>query len=757
MLVLSEANRTVLRVASRSGDSAEGDALVLRPLLSKLRPPRPQVELVERRTLVARLNALASPLIVVSAPAGAGKTTALLQWAAASDRPSVWLHLEAADDDPVLFLTYLVLALHRVAQVGDHLVGLLQSALPPIDERVLPELAAALESADPFLFVLDDAQMITNPACWRFVACVLDHLPIGGQLALGTRVDPPLNLARMRAAGRVAEIRLRELSFDHAETLDLLRLRGPVADDDTADALLNATEGWATGLCLAALGGRDRSPEEWLGGVRGDHTYMAAFLDAEVLQRQSPDVQDFLLRTAILEQVERPVCRELSGRSDAGELLERLARENLFVTAVDDRAESFRYHQLFAAFLRSELQRRSPELASRLHRQAGEWYLAHESPERAVPHFLLAGDHDRAADVVATWWPRFWSRGHTETVRRWLEGFTDQQILDRPALTLTAGWTLSALGDARLGQRWATAACSVRVADTPSPDGAASLRSSQALLRATLAPDGVAGMRADAELAARLESAPGTSWFVDAQAVLGTARYLSGAARQALRPLQVAVREGFAFNPVAELAALGFLALICADQSEWNEAERYVMQADTRLQELGFGTYRRILPVFLARIRIAAHRDSPDVKRQQAQIAAILERMVPHAWMLVMATVMLGEVGLASNDPDSARSWSLRATEALRHYPDAGVFGARAERLRAAVEQMLHAEPLTPAERRILELLPTHLTEAQIAEHLFVSTNTVKTHLRGLYRKLEANSRAQAVERARELGLLKPL
>ena len=122
-----------------------------------------------------------------------------------------------------------------------------------------------------------------------------------------------------------------------------------------------------------------------------------------------------------------------------------------------------------------------------------------------------------------------------------------------------------------------------------------------------------------------------------------------------------------------------------------------------------------------------------------------------------MATVMLGEVGLASNDPDSARSWSLRATEALRHYPDAGVFGARAERLRAAVEQMLHAEPLTPAERRILELLPTHLTEAQIAEYLFVSTNTVKTHLRGLYRKLEANSRAQAVERARELGLLKPL
>jgi LuxR family maltose regulon positive regulatory protein len=261
-------------------------------------------------------------------------------------------------------------------------------------------------------------------------------------------------------------------------------------------------------------------------------------------------------------------------------------------------------------------------------------------------------------------------------------------------------------------------------------------------------------MRSDAELAAKLEALPGSSWYADAQAALGTARYLAGAARQAVRPLRMAVREGAAFNPIAELAALGFLALIAIDQGDWQDAESYVAQADVRLAELGFGTYRRILPLFLARGRIAAYRGSPDAAQLQWQIAEMLDRMVPHRWMLVMASVILGEIALACHDFGATQQWSGRALEALRHYPDAGVFRSRAERLRVAVEQTLHAEPLTPAERRVLELLPTHLTEGQIAGQLFVSTNTVKTHLRGVYRKLEASSRAQAVERARELGLL---
>ena len=489
------------------------------------------------------------------------------------------------------------------------------------------------------------------------------------------------------------------------------------------------------------------------GGVRGDHRYMSDFLDAEVLSPLPADVQDFLLRTSILERIEGPVCNAICDRQDAGRLLDELAHQNLFITALDDRAEVFAYHQLFAEFLRSELRRRSPHLHVRLHERAADWYLGHDAPERAVPHLLQAGLHRRAADVVVSAWPQFWSRGLTETVRHWLAGFTDQQILDYPALTLTAGWTLSALGDVRLGERWAVAACSARVGDDPSPDGAASLRSSQALLRATLAPDGVTRMKADAELAANLET-PGSSWYADAQVALGTARFLCGATRDAVRPLRIAVREGSTFNPVAELAALGILALISVDKADCDDAQGLVAQADARLAELGFGTYRRILPVFLAKARIAAHRREPAALELSREIADMLDRMVPHPWMMVMATVILGETAFACDDMEAAGGWAARAFERLRHYPDAGVFRNRADRLRAAVERVLHSDSLTPAERRVLELLPTHLTEAQIAGRLFVSTNTVKTHLRGVYRKLEASSRAQAVERARELGLL---
>ena len=740
--------------ADSPSGAGQGRVPPFRPLQSKLQPPRSQCELVERRTLVGGLTHDAAPLILVSAPAGAGKTTALVQLAAVSDLPVAWVQLDPADDDPIVLLTYLVLASGSVARLDDHLLALLRSPLPPIEERVLPGLAAALQEAEPFLFVLDDGHTMVNPASWRIVRVLLDHLPAGAHIAVGTRRDPPLALARLRTEGRLTEVRVGELAFDQTETQTLLRLRDRPADDDTAAALLAATEGWAAGLYLATLGDEARSDAKWMAGVRGDHRYMSDFLNAEVLSPLPADVQDFLLRTSILERIEGPVCNAICDRQDAGRLLDELAHQNLFITALDDRAEVFAYHQLFAEFLRSELRRRSPHLHPLLHERAADWYLEHDAPERAVPHLLEAGLTPQAADVVAAAWPAFWGRGQTETVRHWLAGFTDQQILDHPALTLTAGWTLSALGDARLGERWAIAACSARVADEPSPDGAASLRSSQALLRATLAPDGVTAMRSDAELAAKLEALPGSSWYADAQAALGTARYLAGAARQAVRPLRMAVREGAAFNPIAELAALGFLALIAIDQGDWQDAESYVAQADVRLAELGFGTYRRILPLFLARGRIAAYRGSPDAAQLQWQIAEMLDRMVPHRWMLVMASVILGEIALACHDFEATQQWSGRALEALRHYPDAGVFRSRAERLRVAVEQTLHAEPLTPAERRVLELLPTHLTEGQIAGQLFVSTNTVKTHLRGVYRKLEASSRAQAVERARELGLL---
>jgi len=723
-------------------------------LPAKLRPPRARLRTAERRDLLAALAAALEPLVLMCAPAGTGKTTALRQWTEADGRPTAWVQLDPSDDDPVVLLIYLARALGEVVDVDRGVEESLVLAVPPVRERVLPLLGDALAGAPPFVLVLDDAHLLQSARCWDIVAFVLRNLPPGAQLALGTRTDPPLPLARMRASAELAELRALQLAFDRTETAELVRLHDREPDEATVDALLSATEGWAIGLHLACLAAGERPLEEWLPRIRGERREIAAYLTSEVLDGQPADVQDFLLKTSVLTELTPALCGLVTGRDDAGELLARVAREELFVLPLGDENHLYRYYHLFAEMLQAELEARRPGERDELHRRAAGWYAEHGDPDAELRQLLAAGEIAAAGDVVAAAWPDMWNRGQSETVRRWLESFDDRQILGHKALTLTAGWVYTALDDAKLGERWGRVACGALMDDAPSPDGAASLRSSQALLRATVAPDGVRRMREAAELAASLETTPGTSWYADAQVSLGVARWLSGAAQRALRPLAVAAREGSVYNPSAELAALGYLALIAVDESEWGTAAEYETRATVRLAELGFGTHRRCLPMLLARVKLLVREPEEDVDAAVADLDRLLRHMVPHPWMSLLTQIVLGEVAVEHCDMAAAEAHASAAAALLERYPDAGILRRRAERLRGVVEHARVTEPLTPAERRVLELLPTHFSESQIAEQLFVSRNTVKSHLRSLYRKLEVSSRADAVQRARDTGLL---
>ncbi len=691
---------------------------------------------------------------MLCAPAGAGKTTVLRQWVEVDGRPFVWVHLDDADTDPVVLLTYLTRALEAVTEIDPRVTTSLTLAVPPMRERILPLLGEALAAAPPFVLVLDDAHVLQGDKAWDIVAFVLDSLPRGAQLAMGSRSDPNLPLARLRASGDLIEFRAARLSLDHDEIAELMRLQDCEADEATVGALFAATEGWATGLQLACLARAGRPPSAWLPEVRGGRHEIAEYLTSEVLDAQPPDVQEFLLRTSILHELTPRLCALVTGRDDGGELLARAAREELFVVPLGDDGCHYRYHHLFAEMLEVQLERRHPGLADELHRSVAARCLQEDEPDAAIQHLLAAGETIAAGDVVAASWRAMWSRGQVETVRRWLGAFSDRQILGQPALTLTAGWIYTALDAGRLGERWGEAACGTRMDDSPSPDGAASLRSSQALLRATVAVDGVHRMREDAELAARLETAPGTSWYADAQVALGVARWLSGSTQRALHPLAVGAREGTVSNPSAELAALGYLALIAADEAEWDVAADYESRASGLLAELGFGTYRRCLPMLLTRVKLLSREADARAESAEEDVLQLLGHMVPHPWMALLADVVLGEGAIARADIGAAARHASAAAALLERYPDAGILRRRVEHLVEAVERTRLSEPLTPAERRVLELLPTHLTDAQMAERLFISRNTVKTHVKSLYRKLEVSSRADAVRRARGAGLL---
>jgi LuxR family maltose regulon positive regulatory protein len=720
-------------------------------------PPPSHFELVERRALLARLAGMREPLVLFCAPAGAGKSMALLQWVEHDPRPAVWVRLEPVHDDPVVLLTTLAQALGDVADVDQSVLISLELAVPPVRERILPLLADALSAAEPFLLVLDAAQSIVGDTAWGVIGFVLSCLPAGAQLAIGTRACPALPLARFRAAGALAEIRLPDLAFDELEAAELIRTHACCEPEPgQVQALLAATDGWAAGLRLACAASCRAPIAEWLPRLNGGQRDIASYLIAEVLESQPPEAQEFLLSTSILRRLTPASCMAVTGSDDAGELLQRVARQELFLVPLADDGLQYRYHRFFAEAITDELERRHPGHGRRLHRLAGAWCAGQGDLDGAVHHYVTGRHVDAAAELVASSWLVMWDKGQAETVRRWLSAFDDREILAHKALTLTAGWAFTALDAGRLGTRWGRAACDTEMTDDPSPDGAASLRSSQALLRATIAPEGVQRMREDAELAARLEAVPGSSWHADAQVALGVARWLSGSTQRALHPLALGAREGSVCNPSAELAALGYLSLIALQEEELTTAEEYEARASARLAELGFGTNRRCLPMLLARAALLARDPHADVEAAAADVHRLLEHMVPHPWMALLTHIVLGEVALARSDVLEATAHEAAASALLKHYPDAGVLRQRVEHLRQGVEMSRVAEPLTPAEHKVLDLLPTHLPEAQIAEHLFVSRNTVKSHLRALYRKLGVSSRGEAVQRARDIGMLPP-
>ena len=413
-------------------------------LETKFFTPRAPRVLVPRARLAERMAAVTtSTLTLVSAPAGFGKTTLLAEWLAswpAAERSVAWLSLDQRDNDPLLFWTYVIASLRTVSPgVGLGALALLQAQQPAPTEVVLTTLLNDLQAlADDVVLVLDDYHVIDRREVHEAVAFLLSHLPPRLHLLIASRADPDLPLARLRARGELVEIRAAELRFTADEAAAYLNgAMGLALTSSDVSTLERRTEGWIAALQLAALsvGGRD-DVATFIAGFAGDDRYIVDYLVEEVLDRQPDDVRTFLVQTSVLDRLSGPLCDAVTGQSDSKARLTMLERANLFLIPLDDSRRWYRYHHLFAEVLQTYLLDERPDEVAGLHGRASLWYGQNFEPALAIRHALLAGDVERAADLVEVAIPALRRVRQEEMIRGWLDAIPDEVVKARPVLMM---------------------------------------------------------------------------------------------------------------------------------------------------------------------------------------------------------------------------------------------------------------------------------------------------------------------------------
>jgi LuxR family maltose regulon positive regulatory protein len=444
-----------------------------RLLRTKLYVPRAHPDMVPRDRLARRLDeGRARRLTLLSAPAGFGKTTLLADWLHRRDLHPAWVSLDAADNELRRFWSYVIAALDTVhAGLGETAAALLAAPQPPPIEAVLTELAndvaAYLETrtdapslVSGLILVLDDYHAIEAPAIHEALEFLLLNLPPAMQLIVASRADPPLPLALLRARGDLLELRAADLRFTPGEAAAFLNTSmGLNLSAESLEALAERTEGWAAGLQLAALS--MQGVEDVTGFIRafsGSHRYVFDYLAQEVLDRQPPPVREFLVQTAVLDRLSGPLCDAVTGGSDGQAMLARLEHANLFLLPLDTRRQWYRYHALFAEFLRSQLvEAIDPGRIVELHWRAAAWYEQQGSVEEAIGHALHAGDFERAIRLIDGHADEMFVRSELVTLCGWLAAVPEVEIAARPRLCMLYAWALVAIAHPEEAERWVAA------------------------------------------------------------------------------------------------------------------------------------------------------------------------------------------------------------------------------------------------------------------------------------------------------------
>jgi LuxR family maltose regulon positive regulatory protein len=751
-------------VANRARQAAPSlDRAFLR---TKLHPPPLRGELLKRAEL---LSALARPgihrLTLVSAPPGFGKSTLLAQWAGhiGESRPFAWVSLERADNDAVRFWSYVLAALEPYAPTLEQLRR--RHLIAPGDalfELLLPALVNEFETVQaPVVLVLDDYHAITNRDIHEGVAMLVDHQPRTLHLVVASRSDPPFPLALLRARGELREIRASELRFDDGESATLLNdvFELGLADADVG-TLQRRTEGWAAGLYLAALSLQGRAETgELIRSFAGTDRHIVDYLGVEVLESQSEDVREFLLGTSVLPRFCAPLCDAVLERGDSAKLLREIEASNLFLVPLDRTRTWYRYHHLFGELLKHELGMREPGLVARLHERASAWHVEHGTPREAIDHALASGDLARASDLIALHWNAFQNLGRLETVAGWLDELPEEVILADARLCIARTGNALTLGRRDEVEPWAAAALAAPLPDGPRV-GASSIEAEANIYRAVrrFMVGSFTGAREAAGRAVELEAEDESPWRAMACAALGRTLFWCGELDGSARLLEEAVRFSQpGANTLSVTGALGYLALLRAEQERLAEAESLSEQALTLSADHGFGEHFVTMPARVAQAKVCLlRRDAAGADAAASGAVEVSERgagPVERAYALLVHA----ETRRALDDRPGSRALTAAARGWAEQAEEQGVLEqllATADQGASSAARSSDRDELSERELAVLRLLPGELSLREIGSALYVSQNTVKTHSKNIYRKLGVSSRSEAVARARGLKLI---
>jgi LuxR family transcriptional regulator, maltose regulon positive regulatory protein len=637
-------------------------------LLTKTHLPPRRPKGVDRPRLITKLESgLESDrkLTLVSAQAGAGKSTLIRDWLEAHLDRVCWLSLDPGDDQPVVFWRYAIAALHsRYPGLGEETLALLEAPgahKTPSRERLQNSIILLINdiirAGQAGILVLDDYHHITHEEIHQSLQFLLEHQPANLHLVILTRMDPPLPTSLLRARGQLTEIRLTDLRFTKAEAGAFLNQAMSLdLQSSEISAIVNRTEGWAVGLQMAGLSLQGHpNPRTFIDQFSGSHHFILQYLTQEVLNRQTDSVRKFLLRASILTQLTPGSCNHLLEREDAGPILKKLSRDNLFLIPQDDSHRHYRFHHLFQDLLQARLLQTEPDLFFRLHRKAARWYHNQGQGKPAVHHALQAQDFTLAADLAESYASTLWAHSDIEFLF-WLDRLPENIINQRPGLLILHAWGQFINGNGAVVPGLLSRAEKL-IPDPPPPDQKALYGFMEVLrtYQANLTGDTQKTIeRAKKALRALPETAVPISNTI--QIILALSLSQVGRLEEAEEALWACIQRDLSHHTTSAIPlAVSKLSQNYAIQGRWLEGEQLLERFQKTVEDSGVWRYYCAGYIYLAK---AAYRNNAG-KWDQAETLLQQAREINQRWggeaNTLYIYLKLGQVHLAKGELEKAQ------------------------------------------------------------------------------------------------------